>query len=174
MLKALHIKEASDPNFVLETKKTYFKSEELGTLEGILPGLSDLMGRYMIKEPAFDFARLNSIYAPTYLSSFEYKGENTLFNFLIPAGERPPIDPGVAHSDDLLYFFDTGVVDLQGPDLDVVKHFVKIITDFIFTSKPYYGLNPISKYEENDEFLRIHRFNYIDRNYTKTFYRTFS
>merc|ERR1712106_414632 len=171
MMKALYI-DSSDPEFYGRLKKTYFRSSELGTLRGVLPGLSSLMGRYMIKEPAYDFARLNSLSAPTYLSSFDYKGKNTLFDYLIPAGQdRPPVEPGVAHSDDLLYFFDLGVVELEGPDLEVEKNFVKVITDFVFTSKPYYGLDPISPYGENNEFLHISRHNYIDTNYTKNFYR---
>ena len=58
--------------------------QELGSLEGILPGLAAILGRFMIKEPGHDFARLNSELAPTYLLSFEYKGENSFFNFLVP------------------------------------------------------------------------------------------
>ena len=58
--------------------------QELGSLKGILPGLAAILGRFMIKEPGHDFARLNSELAPTYLLSFEYKGENSFFNFLVP------------------------------------------------------------------------------------------
>jgi carboxylesterase type B len=174
ILEALYV-DTSDTDIVMKTKKAYFKEHELGTLKGVLPGLSSLMGRYMIKEPAYDFAQLNSLSAPTFLSSFDYKGKNTLFDYLIPSGEdRPPVEPGVAHSDDLLYFFFLGVVELEGYDLEVVKHFIKIITDFVFTSVPYYGLDPISPYGENDEFLQISRHNYIDTNYTKNFYRKYN
>lgn len=49
-----------------------------------MPGLAAILGRFMIKEPGHDFARLNSELAPTYLLSFEYKGENSFFNFLVP------------------------------------------------------------------------------------------
>ena len=58
--------------------------QELGTLAGILPGLAAIMGRFMIKEPSYDFARLNSERAPTYLMSFEYQGENSFFTYLAP------------------------------------------------------------------------------------------
>ena len=58
--------------------------QELGSLEGILPGLAAILGRFMIKEPGYDFARLTSQRAPTYLLSFEYQGENTFFNILAP------------------------------------------------------------------------------------------
>ena len=58
--------------------------QELGSLEGILPGLAAILGRFMIKEPGYDFARLTSQRAPTYLLSFEYQGENTFFNLLAP------------------------------------------------------------------------------------------
>ena len=58
--------------------------QELGSLEGILPGLAAILGRFMIKEPGYDFARLTSRRAPTYLLSFEYQGENTFFNLLAP------------------------------------------------------------------------------------------
>ena len=171
MLQALSV-EATDTESFIRLKKTYFRRGELGTLKGILPGLSSLMGRYMIKEPSYDFARLNAISAPTYLTSFEYKGKNSLFNYILPASEEsPPVEPGVTHSDDLLYFFDLGVVQLEGADLQVMENFVKIITDFVHTTSPYYGLHPISPKEDNEEFLLISRQNYIFTNYTNNFYR---
>ena len=67
----------------------------------------------MIKEPGHDFARLNSELAPTYLLSFEYKGENSFFNFLVPEEVRGTIQPGVAHSDELQYLFYTGLFNLS-------------------------------------------------------------
>ena len=81
------------------------------------------------------------------------------------------MEPGVTHSDDLLYFFDLGVVQLEGADLQVMKNFVKIITDFVHTASPYYGLHPISPKEDNEEFLLISRQNHIFTNYTNNFYR---
>ena len=69
--------------------------------------------RYMIKEPGYDFSRLSSEVAPTFLLSFEYRGQNTFFNFLVPEEVRDTIQPGVAHSDELQYLFYTGLFNLS-------------------------------------------------------------
>ena len=51
--------------------------------------------------------------APTFLLSFEYRGQNTFFNFLVPEEVRDTIQPGVAHSDELQYLFYTGLFNLS-------------------------------------------------------------
>jgi len=81
-----------------------------------LPGLSAIIGRYLIKDPGYQFARLNAERAPTYLLSFEYenKAGNTFFNFLAPGGSQNKVKPGVAHADDLIYVFYTGIFDRFG------------------------------------------------------------
>ena len=112
LLYLLQVRQASDPNFVNYIKRNYFKPGELGTLNGILPGMTAILGRYMIKEPVFNFARLNAEHAPTYLMSFEYEGEFSFFNFLVPEDGQNVIKHGVAHSDELLYLFFTGVFSL--------------------------------------------------------------
>ena len=66
----------------------------------------------MIKQPAFNLASLNSLYAPTYLMSFQYQGSQSYFDLLAPPGSRDLLDPGVSHGDDLLYLFYTGVLEL--------------------------------------------------------------
>ena len=103
-LRLLQVPGWRDEKYVNFMKRSYFESQvherqflhfgdnimckidfqELGSLEGILPGLAAILGRFMIKEPGYDFARLTSQRAPTYLLSFEYQGENTFFNLLAP------------------------------------------------------------------------------------------
>ena len=113
ILQQLQVEQVWDPQFVSFIKQYYFRPGELGSLEGVLPGLAALMGRYMIKQPGYEFARLNAAQSPTYLMSFEYKGEFSFFRFLVPGDAADIIEqPGVAHSDDLLYLFFTGVFDL--------------------------------------------------------------
>ena len=112
LLYLLQVPQASDPHFVNYIKRHNFKPDEFGTLNGILPGMAAVLGRYMIKEPVYNFARLNSERAPTYLMSFEYEGEFSFFNFLVPEDGRNVIKHGVAHSDELLYLFFTGVFNL--------------------------------------------------------------
>ena len=65
----------------------------------------------MIKLPVYNFARLYSEKAPTYLMSFQYQGGNSYFDLIAPEGSRELLDPGVSHGDDLLYLFYTGVLE---------------------------------------------------------------
>ena len=57
-----------------------------------MPGLAAILGRFMIKEPGYNFARLSSDRAPTYLLSFEYQGENSFFTFLAPDSAEVKVD----------------------------------------------------------------------------------
>ena len=57
-----------------------------------MPGLAAILGRFMIKEPGYDFARLISERAPTYLLSFEYQGDNSFFTFLAPDSAGVKVD----------------------------------------------------------------------------------
>lgn len=110
VLELLSVHE--DDSGVERIKREYFRGVELGSLPGVLPGLAALIGRFMIKQPAFNLASLNSLYAPTYLMSFQYQGSQSYFDLLAPPGSRDLLDPGVSHGDDLLYLFYTGVLEL--------------------------------------------------------------
>ena len=110
-----------DDRGVERIKREYFREEELGSLAGVLPGLAALIGRFMIKQPAFNLATLNSRLAPTYLMSFQYEGKNSYFDLLAPPGSRDLLDPGISHGDDLLYFFYTGVLELGKVSSDWIE-----------------------------------------------------
>ena len=92
VLQVMHIPGADDLQFVNRIKKQYFSPQELGSMDGVLAGLSAIIGRYLIKEPGYQFARLNAERAPTYLLSFEYenKAGNTFFNFDNLADQNGP------------------------------------------------------------------------------------
>ena len=110
VLELLAVRE--DGRGVERIKREYFREEELGSLSGVLPGLAALIGRFMIKQPAFKLATLNSQLAPTYLMSFQYQGSHSYYDLLAPPGSRDLLEPGISHGDDLLYFFYTGVLEL--------------------------------------------------------------
>ena len=100
------------PNTEVERiKREYFREGELGSLSGVLPGVATVLGTFMIKLPVYNFARLYSEKAPTYLMSFQYQGGNSYFDLIAPEGSRELLDPGVSHGDDLLYLFYTGVLE---------------------------------------------------------------
>ena len=146
LLRLLQVPGWTDGKYVEFIKRSYFHSQvhsrirlwlllpttvmlqELGSLEGILPGLAAILGRFMIKEPGYDFARLNSERAPTYLMSFEYQGENSFFTYLAPHNAevqmvriffihrisfQDMVSGGIAHGDDLQYLFYTGIFNLS-------------------------------------------------------------
>ena len=110
VLELLAVRE--DGRGVERIKREYFREEELGSLVGVLPGLAALIGKFMIKQPTFQLATLNSRLAPTYLMSFQYQGRNSYYDLLAPPGSRDLLEPGVSHGDDLLYLFYTGVLQL--------------------------------------------------------------
>jgi carboxylesterase type B len=100
-----------------EVKREYFRADELGRPAAVLPGLSAVIGRYMMHEPSFQFALLLAPHSPVYLYSFYHQGENSLVEFLLPPGHTVPLPPGVTHGDDVLYLFDLGVIQLRGADV---------------------------------------------------------
>ena len=104
--------EAEGSVVVERVKRKYFRQSELGSLRGVLPGLAAVLGTFMIKLPAYNFARINSRQAPTYLMSFQYQGSLSFFDLITEQGSGDLLDPGVSHGDDLLYLFYTGVLEL--------------------------------------------------------------
>ena len=114
VLRLLEVPGAEDEgSLVVErVKRKYFSRSELGSLRGVLPGLAAVLGTYMINKPAYNFARLNSRQAPTFLISFQYQGSHSYFDLLAPPGSSELLDPGISHGDDLLYLFYTGVLEL--------------------------------------------------------------
>ena len=101
---------------VEDLQRDYFYPGELGRAGAVLPGLAAILGRFIIKQPAYKFGLLLARHQPVYLYSFDHLGENSFIDFLLPAGSSAPLPPGVNHSDDLLYLFDVGIIQLQGRD----------------------------------------------------------
>lgn len=147
-------------------KREYFRRGELGSLRGVISGLADVLGRFMIKQPAYDFARLNSQHAPTYLMSFQYKGQHSYFDLIVPSESRDLLESGVSHGDDLLYLFYTGVLDLDERDQRIATKLTRILVNFAKAGK-LSGLAPVSAY--STQYLKIDSNLSVQGNFTDTF-----
>ena len=107
--------------------------------------------------------------------SFDYLGDNSLIDFLLPpkTEDEPPLDPGVNHSDDLLYLFDLGVISLSDKDARARRTMVATMASFISGYSPHPGLHPISPNKEagQQKFLSIREAAFVESDYTRTFFR---
>lgn len=72
-----------------------------------------MLSSVFMKAPILRTADILSRRLPAvYLYSFEHYSRNSLYNLafnmiqLIIGGEKPPINPGICHADDLIYMYD--------------------------------------------------------------------
>ena len=160
---------------VEELLQIYFSPNELGKAAAILPGLSRIMGRFIFNQPTYELGLLLAPYVPVYMYSFDYLGDNSLIEFLLPpkTEDEPPLDPGVNHSDDLLYLFDLGVIRLSDKDARARRTMVATMASFISGYSPHPGLLPISPNKEagQQKFLSIREAAFVESDYTRTFFR---
>ena len=160
---------------VEELLQIYFNSNELGRPAAIMPGLSRIMARFIMNQPTYEFGLLLAPHVPVYLYSFDYLGDNSLIEYLLPpkAEGEPPLEPGVNHSDDLLYLFDLGVIRLSDKDSRARRTMVTTMAAFISGSSPNPGLTPLSPEEDTgkQKFLSIRESAFVENDYTRTFFR---
>ena len=69
--------------------------------------------------------------AENYFYSFEHYGDASLWNFLFPGDEQPPIPRGVTHGDELIYLFSTGVFNLNEDDWEVARIMSNLWANFV-------------------------------------------
>merc|ERR1711976_853261 len=67
--------------------------------------------------------------------SFEYYGEHSLWNFLFPT-EKPPIDKGVTHGDEMLYLFSTNILTYNDADWDMAWKMSNLWANFAIYGNP--------------------------------------
>ena len=160
---------------VEELLQIYFSPSELGRPAAIMPGLSRIMGRFIMNQPSYELGLLLASHVPVYMYSFDYLGDNSLIEYLLPPKEEgePPLNPGVNHSDDLLYLFDLGVIQLSNKDARARRTMVATMAAFISGSSPHPGLRPLSPHEDagKQKFLSIRDSAFVETDYTRTFYR---
>ena len=156
-----------------EVRQGYFYPGELGRPRAILPGLARVMARFMMNQPTYELSLLLAPYLPVYLYSFDHLGQQSLIEFLLPPEGAPPLPPGVAHSDDLLYLFDLGLIQLEGRDVLARRTWVRTIASFIQGGEPHPGLHPVTLGVDTKEqqYLRIGTSATVETDYTNTFFR---
>nr|CAD7257249.1 unnamed protein product [Timema shepardi] len=166
----------------------YFGHGELGNFSKMTPGLVDdgveggacaglhgvlsvlptpqICGVSLLKASAFRTVLENSRVQPSYLYSFNYDGQFTMFGY----GEEVdyPFPGGVAHSDDLIYLFPHHDKNLSDAELAVANTMVDLWTNFAATGSPAPAAGveswpPVSG--ERGPYLRIDRKSTVRENF---------
>nr|CAD7404580.1 unnamed protein product [Timema poppensis] len=144
----------------------YFGHGELGNFSKMTPGLVDICGVSLLKASALRTVLENSRVQPSYLYSFNYDGQFTMFGY----GEEVdyPFPGGVAHSDDLIYLFPHHDKNLSDAELAVANTMVDLWTNFAATGSPAPAAGveswpPVSG--ERGPYLRIDRKSTVRENF---------
>lgn len=102
--------------------------------------------------------------------SFEYEGENSVFNLLFTGGSPPPVPHGVTHADELIYLFTTGLFPRKGDDEKITQDLASIWTNFAINGE--FGSKSTGKVpnwtEANPKYLKIDVENEILEDYIVT------
>ncbi|KAG8252389.1 hypothetical protein J6590_057810 [Homalodisca vitripennis] len=113
----------------------YFRVEEIGNFTAMVPGLVDICGVTLLKACTLQQARRNAHVQPTFLYTFNYRGQYTKFGYGDDA-HHYPFPGGVAHSNDLLYLFPNTEGSLNSADREVAKTVVELWTSFASNGTP--------------------------------------
>lgn len=118
-----------------------------------------MVGTFFLKAGTYEFMKYNSMNGgQSHFYSFEYEGENSVFNLLFTGGDgTPPVPHGVTHADELIYLFTTGLFPRKGDDQKISEDLASIWTNFAingeFASKST-GKVP-NWTEDNPKYLKI-------------------
>eukprot|EP00092_Neocalanus_flemingeri_P041060 GFUD01044710.1.p1 GENE.GFUD01044710.1~~GFUD01044710.1.p1 ORF type:complete len:619 (+),score=153.32 GFUD01044710.1:28-1857(+) len=136
LLEALGLKDDSGVIYELINYR-YFEDSMLGDWDLMIDGMVNLVGTFFIKASTYEFMKYNQLAgAEQYLYSFEHYGEASLWNFLFPGNEQPPIPRGVTHGDELIYLFSTGVFNLNDEDWEVARIMSNLWANFVIYGNP--------------------------------------
>lgn len=143
MLSAMGLNDETG-NIYEMLEYTFFNHTEMGTWDKMMNGMVNLVGTFFIKASTYEFMKYNQLTgSDSWLYSFEYYGESSLWNFLFPGDDQPPIPRGVTHGDELIYLFSTGVFTLTEQDWDIAWKMVNLWTNFAIYGNPTPPENPV-------------------------------
>lgn len=172
-LKLLYLK---DPNYWLVDSiiNKYIKSETVGNFTNMTPGIIDFLGSIFLKGPTYHKVQLNSRVNNSYYYAFNYRGKNTMWDFI--GDPNAPFDGGVCHANDLLYLFNVPLMFLDEEGEEVSRKMVGLWTNFAYYGEPnpeksrVDGVPEWPSYNSNNEFYMRFDKNFMGkRDFTKEY-----
>jgi len=144
LLSAMGLQDSSG-NIYEMLEYSFFNHEDMGVWDTMMEGMINLVGTFFIKASTYEFMKYNQLIGQdSYFYSFEYYGENSLWNALFP-NEKPPIEPGVTHGDEMLYLFSTGLYNFNDNDWDIAWKITNLWTNFAIYGNPTPTENPLTE-----------------------------
>jgi len=135
LLSAMGLQDSSG-NIYEMLEYSFFNHEDMGVWDTMMEGMINLVGTFFIKASTYEFMKYNELTgSDSYYYSFEYYGQNSLWNALFP-NEKPPIEPGVTHGDEMLYLFSTGMYQFSDEDWDIAYKITNLWTNFAIYGNP--------------------------------------
>ncbi|XP_047474799.1 juvenile hormone esterase-like [Penaeus chinensis] len=116
----------------------YLMGVDPADFETAAPGLIDMAGVFFLKAGAWRTAKLhaNGTSAGTFVYSFDYESDDSMFRWLFMGYEGMPFRAGVTHADDLMYLFSLPA-DLDTEEqLRVKDYMVTLWTNFAIHGNP--------------------------------------
>lgn len=124
----------------------YLMGVDPADFETAAPGLVDMAGVFFLKAGAWRTAKLhaNGTSAGTFVYSFDYESDDSMFRWLFMGYGAMPFRPGVTHADDLMYLFSLPA-DLDTEEqLRVKDYMVTLWTNFAIHGNPTPSANQAS------------------------------
>ncbi|CAG7838019.1 unnamed protein product [Allacma fusca] len=146
----------------------------------IQPNLNDMLSVFFNKAAILRTADvLSRRLSNVYLYSFEQPSRNTmwtlLWQFVVPifGGQKPPVDGGIMHADDLMYMFNFPFIPTP-TDRTFTKIYNEIWTNFATTGNPTPATNEEyanwPRYTvQNQEYYRLRLDSSVGKDYASTF-----
>jgi len=153
----------------------FFNTSDLGDWDKMMPGMINLVGTFFIKSATYEAMKYNSLNdVDSYFYSFEYEGENSLWNLLF-ALEQPPIPRGVTHGDELIYLFSTDIWVFNDQDWDISWNMINLWANFATYGNPIHSDHPLADIpqwpkwtDDNLQYLKIDVESSVRRDYVRT------
>ncbi|OXA51364.1 fatty acyl-CoA hydrolase precursor, medium chain [Folsomia candida] len=132
LLKNLGIRDASGELYHTMVNTYLGDAAHTGTLEDKLPGMTDMVTVMAFKAPQYETLKFQSrLTRHAYFYSLDYVGRWTLYELILG---RHYIPGGIAHTDDLIYFFWLG--PLINEDMKVSRRWMKYFINFVNHGDP--------------------------------------
>ena len=170
--------ESRNSTYLHKVQDEFFYPGEIGNLEAMIPGLTNLLSTCFIKRPTYEFALLNSRSAPTQFYSFNFRGSTTFADLIVRdyPEEWLPKNGFAGHGDDLIYLFQILTkepktrreIRTRENMVHLWKHFAKTGHFALsYSAKP----SLLSDYVPDfyNEYLAIDDYVQVKRNYPSTF-----
>jgi len=174
LLKSLGLDDESG-NIYEMLEYSFFDHSDLGVWDNMMEGMVNMVGVFFIKASTHEFMK-NEVLADvdSWFYTFEYYGDHSLWNFLFPT-EKPPIERGVTHGDELVYLFSMGIFNFNDADWDMAYKITNLWANFVIHGNPTpaeYQLEGVPNWPtwttSNNNYIILDSHPRLAQNYVKT------